>query len=558
MGVADNKTYRNQYHFTDNFKINGEEYPSINDEAKINTTIKENPYRSNVEIEGGEIVLAPDLSSLHKATGKRHSSGGMDVLLKPNSFIFSDYKGLSLTDKDHKLFELKEGGNYTPSNTTPAKVLKRNVNVKHYNTLVNNLLDTKKDDLARKSSTMMLDKYIQTLGNIAFAQEEKKNFPDGAPSFSAGTAPVYDTHLKEEIMENKQYMKYGGDIKQWGGLYGIFNRPTNPTTPVPPRKNRYSGVPQKYSGVPVPGMDKGDFGLIDKTGPLININWQQYPLEKPATTPTPNEVVGDSQGIKRADWQFTPWQKLSQAYNWSQYANAKRYMPYRSHYNATYTDPALLNPEQSIGDMKGVANQSVESLNTLSPILRNAQASSAYGQLLDQMAGVRNQYDNQNAQILNQTRQYNNQVKNNETQANLGFDQQYYQQAVTGRQNFDNMRNYLSNQAINETMRDVEANQRLSYNLLTQNNPAYGFDWKSGNFTRNPKSVLDVTGQTPQDTLEAMFDYAKKLKDSGLDVSVQSALLKGQYFKQIAPFLMQSGTPPPFKKGGKMKNPWKY
>jgi len=72
MGVADNRTYKNEYHFTDDSKPTSEQHPSIEKDPKVNTTIKKNPYRSNVEIEGGEVVLQPDLSALFKAKGKRH------------------------------------------------------------------------------------------------------------------------------------------------------------------------------------------------------------------------------------------------------------------------------------------------------------------------------------------------------------------------------------------------------------------------------------------------------------------------------------------------------
>ena len=144
MGVADRQTYKNQYHFTDDSKDTSKEHPSIEQEPKINATIKKNPYRSNVEIEGDEIVLQPDLSALFKAVGKRHSKGGMDVLLKPESFIFSDYDGLKITPREHELFELKEGG-------TPAQTLKKNINPKHYNTMVNILDNPFRDDLSKKS-----------------------------------------------------------------------------------------------------------------------------------------------------------------------------------------------------------------------------------------------------------------------------------------------------------------------------------------------------------------------------------------------------------------------
>lgn len=729
-GVANNATYRDTYYFTDDFKVIGDEYPSINDQDKINQTIKENPYRSNVNIEGGEIVMQPDLTALFKANGKKHSAGGMDVYLRPESFIFSDYKGLAFDEADHKLMELKEGGNFNKTNNTPAQVLKRNVDVKHYNTLVNNLGDPKQDDLSKKSSSLMLEKYIQTLGNIAYLQENKKDFPDGLPYFSNGSAPVYDPAVKDNVMESKQYAKYGGNIgnpysenpeAQLGMIYGMrramqqqANRATSGTVPpggtkntiqnpvtgeteyLPPYKppmpggygtqkqlqqqlsefNKLTGqnVPLDYQGLlqarrdvmanypefvqyyyknqktpinnslfnrnpalkdysmnellntyedlptgaknPLYGNElidyqrlnftsqkeyddfikgrnpirrgtnivgyddpnrRGRFYIpslatpqtpddcpcgIDRFGqciPCSDPNPQQ-PAPNQEEIPTPNPVNGDGQGQKRADWQFTPWQKISQLYNWGQFANVKRYMPYRSRYNATYAEPSLLNPEQAVGDAKAMANQSLQALGSLNPILRNAQAAASYGQALNQIPGIRAQYDNQNSQITNQFRQYNNQVRNNESMVNMQNDQQYYQQVVTARANFDNMRTYLANQAMNNVMRDVETNQQLSYNMLTQNNPAYGFDFRSGNFYRNPKSIVDTLSIAPQETFQNMVQEVQKLKSSGLSDQVISALVRGQYFKQAAPYFQQQAAPPPFqKKGGKVKgNPYTY
>src|SRR5688572_27094890 len=168
MKKVDDATYKQTYYFTDDFRDTAKDNPSIEGLPKINTTIKENPYRSNVEIEGGELVLQPDLSALFKAEGKKHSRGGMDVLLRPNAFVFSDFKGLAITNDEKERFELKMGGKANPEKNTPAQVVKKNVDVKHYNSLINNIADPYKDELARKSSAMMLEKYIGTLGNIAF------------------------------------------------------------------------------------------------------------------------------------------------------------------------------------------------------------------------------------------------------------------------------------------------------------------------------------------------------------------------------------------------------
>ena len=790
MGVADNRSYKNEYHFTDDSRPTSEQHPSIEKNPKVNTSIKENPYRSNVEIEGGEIVLQPDLSALFKAKGKRHSQGGMDVLLKPDSFVFSDYKELEIDEDEAEDFELKEGG-------TPAKTLKKNIDIKHYNSLIQNIDNPYKDDLAKKSSARMLEKYIKMLGNIAYLQENKKGFPQGLPDFSIGTAPMENEELEDQMDENKQYMKAGGTIKnpyrmQSGGFKRVNNAdgsytiyrpngdyatyysngrvkiqnkgedffmmntadlnseikdvvniangiqeitkgdgskvyvysngrymtvnaegkkamgtltdgyfsnpdsdqityskygdkgwfddenflknnkstPTSPTTqpvaptsqPIPtrnpspssvfdndwmtvltgnknavlskeaaadlaqkilsPQHRRKSGVygdsdwdvedfkrrhswyietnpdfnpanpedvkdfqtkynqksmelfgRQYFTGKGFRGIDSkfGEYtynapGLImspsnTKGKNVSNFDFSVKPkITGKVTDPTIQEQDYTPQGVKRADWQFTPWQKLSQAYNWGQYAGVQRYMPFRSRYNATYVDPALVNPEQAIGDMKGMTNQQLASLSTLSPILRNAQAAGSFGQLLGQIGSVRSQYDNQNQAILNQTRQYNNQVKNNESLVNMGNDQQYYTQAVEARKNFDNMRTFTANQAMNNVLRDVETNQKLAYNLLTQNNPAYNFDWRTGNFTRTNKSILDVQNSGKNDDLENFVGEIIKDWDK-MDTDQRLNFLKILTAKGFTPSGNTSnpfaGMNLPAKKGGKIKNPYK-
>lgn len=677
MGVADNRSYKDEYLFHDDRTYNiKEQQPSIHEEPAINTTIKENPYRSNVEIEGDEIVLQPDLSALFKAKGPKHSKGGMDVLLKPESFIFSDFKGLSFGEKDYELFELKEASKTKdPTKNTPAEVLKKNIDVKHYNTLVNILDDPYKDDIAKKSAALMLEKYLQSLGNIAFVQESKKGFPQGVPAFAMGTAPVYDASVKDAIEENKQYMRAGGTTKnpymQRGGApWNLQNLPmpqqpqpvvmpplgpayipqpanVNPNQVTPPPQNQQTAkinAAQQQAKNPIPwGLWQGDqmpvfqdrYGIsnaADKfptlknwdavatqlgyTGPKDNLSFQKWLyssspenkavidkwhqkynqgpnagmfdqkvgirwanaineiLTKKPVTPgynppprTPEEekkiVPGPQvpdleitpQGSKQADWRFTPWQKLSQLNQLGQYALTKRYMPYRSRYNATYVDPALVNPEQAVGDIKGVANQQLSSIGTLNPILRNAQAASVAGQVMNQVPGVRSQYDNQNAQILNQTRQYNNQVKNNESLVNMGNDQQYYQQAVEGRKNFDNMRSYTWNNYMNNLLGDVQTNQKLAYNLLTLDNPAYGFDWRTGNLTRNKKNILDAQSNGVNDRYNDLVNMVNSISDP-LEKAKLMVKLEGLRTFGSA----QQAPPNPFaqKKGGRVKNPYKY
>ncbi len=681
MNAKGTKSYKDDYHFRELPSTSRlDDFPSLfEDNPRINSSIKKNTERANVEIEKDEIVLQPDMSALFKANGKKHSGGGIDVMLRPNSFIFSDDKSLKITKDENDLFEFKKGGKF--KDTTPANVVKKNVDMEHYNRLVSILSDPKKDDLSKRSSALMLDKYTKTLGQVAYLQEMKKNFPDGIPPFAEGTAPVKDPELQSEIDENKQYAKYGGKIlpkAQLGDQVGvgpdypyhpitnptgyksqlnIFNKPkakptaydlayeslrvkdkplqvvqgpetprlsqqgfpmpkqnklssslydalignattkaevakakaaNNPypdittpfefnskwyvrtngklvpvATPIKQAMNQYKLNPASAYGTttanttqppavssatksssddnvgtsgvkPLLGVPpRRPTGLTPAGRPIVKIT-PSTPEEYPITeNPTPPEIEGGD-GTVRADWEFTPYQKESQAYNLFKALNVKRYMPYRSHMNASYLDPALVNPEQAIGDMQNAYNQNIRAAENLNPILRNAQNQDSYGQLLDKMPGVRSQYDNQNAGILNNARQNNNQIKNNETQTNLGFDQKYYQEEVTGRANYDNMKNYLGDQYMNNRMRDVETNQSLAYNLLTQDDPAYNFDWKNTKFTRTKKSILDAKTNKLDDSYKELFDVINRVHDP----AVRARLMVDAYKqKHILPYL---------------------
>ncbi len=163
----------------------------------------------------------------------------------------------------------------------------------------------------------------------------------------------------------------------------------------------------------------------------------------------PNEVSG--QGQRRdINWQFTPWQKLSQLYSASKMATAKRYMPFRSKFNPSYNEDYLVNPQQAIGDVKAVGNSMTSAaLKSLNPILGLAQAQAASGNVMNQVPGIYSQYDNQNAQIKNQGSAMRTQISNNARMTNMQNDQRYYQESVVARQNFDNLRSFTSDQYMN-------------------------------------------------------------------------------------------------------------
>lgn len=185
----------------------------IQQRPDVNSTIGPVPRdESTLEAEKGEVALKPDLSGAYHISGKKHSQGGTPLNLDPGSFIFSNDKDLHFTPQEKQVFEFKKGGQVGKIANTPARILKREIPLAHYNRSADIASDPRHeyDDIAKKSAGLMLDKYRQKMGQVAYVQESKKGFPTGVPDFAKGTAPVYDDQTEDKITQNQQYMKAGG------------------------------------------------------------------------------------------------------------------------------------------------------------------------------------------------------------------------------------------------------------------------------------------------------------------------------------------------------------
>lgn len=155
---------------------------------KIKALPKDQLYKANSEIEKNEYVFSPETLSLHKALGKRHSKGGTPVNIPENTFIFSDFKDLGFNKNDKERFEFKLGGTKLKANT-PAKILEKNLDIKHHNKMINILNSNNQDDIAKNSANLMLTKNLETIGKVAYVQEGKKGFPDSYTPYNVGDTP---------------------------------------------------------------------------------------------------------------------------------------------------------------------------------------------------------------------------------------------------------------------------------------------------------------------------------------------------------------------------------
>lgn len=197
------KQWSNPYFGLSNKSISG--LVSDDDSSNINASIKPiDREDSNLEAEKNELVFQPT-GELYTIKGKTHGKGGTPLNLPKGAFIFSNYKPLAISKEDKKQFEFKEGGSTKIVLNTPAKLLSREIDIKHHNKMLAILKSDKHDEISKTSARLMLEKNLPKIGQVAFLQEEKKGFPDGVPDFSQGTAPA-----EQNLDYMKKQFKMGG------------------------------------------------------------------------------------------------------------------------------------------------------------------------------------------------------------------------------------------------------------------------------------------------------------------------------------------------------------
>lgn len=604
------------------FKVKINELPSLEKEPQITTSIKENPYKANVEIEKDELVVRPDLAAIYKAKGEKHSNGGIKTYLPDNSFVISDDKSLALSKDEQEMLELKMGGPKSPSKNTPADVLKRNLDVKHYNKMTSILTNPKKDEFSKRTAAMMLGKYEEVLGRVAFAQEAKKGFPTGLPEFSQEAAPVIADSLKENIEQQPQFMKKGGYTNPYiptmlgGGLprprpvqssrqqptkqsqnigktpsklngseqlfsaaltgYGLthddmvyapnVNNPFQFVDNIQHKKgtgtygnddydinefktrhdwyfknkqswdpknsndvmdfqNQYNQITQKqigedYFGGPGFRAKDGKLGKYTYNAPNFFGKKQTTPftgeIEKPKTgdcpcgidrfggclpcdetKPTPGadpiKIAGKpAEKRELQPWEFSSWQKANMAASALDVASTRRDFAYRSQVKSPLLEVQMNNPQRMMNNIDNSVYGAMQSNRGLNPYMAAGNNASLFGKGLD----IKNNLDTGNTDRANMQNQANNQTQRADAMANIGFDQQYYRESVNGRANFDNMKQTGRNRLREEVNKYAQDNQTLQYNMMTLNNPAFGYDYKKGNFYLTGKDPMNTQSQS--------------------------------------------------------------
>ena len=131
----------------------------------------------NLEAEDKEIVVTSDDSGLPASftvTGKRHSAGGVQLNLPPNSFIFSRDRSMRISDP---IILAQFGMAAKKAGYTPAEIAKK-YDINNYRKV---LADKNTDKLQRDTAESMIANYNEKLAKLALCQESLKSFPNGIP-----------------------------------------------------------------------------------------------------------------------------------------------------------------------------------------------------------------------------------------------------------------------------------------------------------------------------------------------------------------------------------------
>lgn len=503
----------------------GNEQPSLHEEANITDSVKPIERKdADIEVEKDELILKPDLSGIYKAKGKTHAQGGIPIKAEPGSFVFSHYKNLALSKDEQELLQLKKGGPIGDQKNTPAEVVKRNVDIKHYNRMVNNLADMNKDIISKKTSALMLSKYRDIMGRVAFAQEAKKNFEGGVPEWAQDTAPAVDPELQYNIDKQEQY-KLGGMTKNPysdGGetpcpcgkdsngkclpcspaIYKeILNNKAKRTDIVPP------GYEHLYdeNGTKLYGKFDSFGKAIATNGPkMSNEDWTRFinspagkasrakrmmvdtenylrtdpkygfigPPEFDYGTPKPKDVLNPTNPDRTTipyepNVQKTMPMLVDEMWAGVDAASVKKYNPYRQQIKSQLVDFARYNPQTAVNRINQASNSAYQATRGLNPYQAQSTINEVYGKSLDNIAQVQGQYDERNVGVENQQNVSNAQIQNKDAQDNITFDKRYYDEQTLSNQRFDNAKTYAWGQF--RDVRDQHQEELDSlYNVMAQ------------------------------------------------------------------------------------------
>lgn len=555
----------------------------------INSTITEvDEEDANVEAEKDELVMKPDLSGLYKVKGKTHKQGGTALALEPGSFIFSNDPKLAVDEEEAELFDFQEPTSKSDKENTPAKVLQREVKPKEYNTLIATLNDPDADKISKITAALMLEKYHQKIGRVAFLQEAKKDKP--IPAFAMGTAPNKDYDLDALEQKEDMYAQKGGAV-QFDAMYGpqtrrkktypdiypggrttlgrftptgIDNQYDNPYGP--PKETNAEDLIKSWEAKGVhlrgqpndvaqgmmydwalknnpdlardmwtqfgmtakgtklglntndlsqEGLQRNRPGYTDKlfgvrtfrpssplktVAPVGTVPFAQAPYSIP-TPPLPSQPGAPAEQIPSLGYDIKGKLTSAQLAHLGMLGlnamSVNKYYPKREQVDLPEVNLDTINEQPYINDINNQSFQAYRAAANGDPRMARLNQSNIYGRSLDAISKTRGNIQNQNTQIQNQENLTNLGQRTNQVMQNAQFDDRYYDQVQTTRQNYDTEKRYANNAVFSALNQYQSQADQLAWGLASVNK--YGrrlvTDPKTGKKYYKPVPLYEATSR---------------------------------------------------------------
>ncbi|HEY4062325.1 MAG TPA: hypothetical protein VGM30_10515 [Puia sp.] len=251
----------------------------------VRTTYPEVPAeQANVEVEKGEVVVSPDLATIYKAGGKKHSAGGTKIKAQEGAYIVSDF-----IKTDPRVLQTLGFDPEKDGKQTWAKLLQSKVDPAYYNTLASVLSD--------KEKGKDVDPYLYNTAKVKM------------PGLQEIVSKVALGNELSKAVQGKQY-----NIPQIAGLamQGLqYQEPKPGDQPLTEAKMGGSYLPKAQSGKSV-------------SSDLFNPFWNYYLNEHPEAQVSPdvqrnpNQVLSSPQhkitsGVYGNNWDLN---EFKQRHDW--------------------------------------------------------------------------------------------------------------------------------------------------------------------------------------------------------------------------------------------------
>jgi hypothetical protein len=198
--------------------------------TEVNGSVQRDTENPNIEAEGGETILDPNVGGLpahFNINGPSHAEGGVPMRATEDSFIFSKFLKMPKDISEYFGFTSPKKGKSKTSKHSFADAAKKHGGVINHAREVMADPRSTKQDIA--TAELNIKNAIDKLGQISLAQEASKGYEDGIPALAMpylmrvgadpdALLPMADQEQMEQAPDDEMaegempQARYGGDL----------------------------------------------------------------------------------------------------------------------------------------------------------------------------------------------------------------------------------------------------------------------------------------------------------------------------------------------------------